>query len=239
MNVSEINVSRVNILGVRIDNLARGEILKKIEKLLGENKFHQVATINPEFILAAREDEEFKNILNGCDINIADGFGIKLAFWKNKEKLKARIAGIDLMGEILKIADNKKLKVFLVANSGGLSTWEETSRAIKKTHPDLEISGINTDKNSDYELQIADCDIVFCNFGAPCQEKFVNSVKNDKIRLAMGTGGSFDFITGKIKRAPEFMRNIGLEWLWRLIQQPKRIKRIFHAVVVFPIKIIF
>jgi len=84
--------------------------------------------------------------------------------------------------------------------------------------------------------------IVFANFGAPYQEKFLNSLKsakNSKMRLVMGVGGSFDYLTGKIRRAPVFTRKIGLEWLWRLIQQPRRIKRIWNAVIIFPIKIIF
>ena len=234
----------MEILGVRVDNLGRKEILEKVEVFLSESKFHQIATVNPEFILQAQKDAEFKNILNSCALNVADGMGIWFAFLRFGKFLKCRMTGIDLMMEILKLAEQKNLKVFLAAGSGGLSTWEEAAKAINKTFPSLTVSGANLDKTttgSSFNTTDSgiNCDILFCNFGAPFQEKFLNSLKSDKIRLAMGVGGSFDYITGKIKRAPKFLRNVGFEWLWRLIQQPKRWKRIWNAVIVFPIKIIF
>ena len=89
-----------------------------------------------------------------------------------------------------------------------------------------------------YELKTKNYELFLCNFGAPYQEKFINSLKNDILWVAMGVGGSFDYVTGKTKRAPKIMRIFGLEWLWRLILQPKRIKRIINAVIIFPIKVI-
>jgi N-acetylglucosaminyldiphosphoundecaprenol N-acetyl-beta-D-mannosaminyltransferase len=228
----------MNILGVRVDNLEKKEILERISYFLSEDKFHHIATVNQEFILQAQKDEKFKDILNNCDLNIADSIGIKFAFWQMKSKLKCRMAGIDLMQEILKIANEKKLRIYLVASSTGLSGFEETRDAINRIFPKLQIEGINLDrKNTDYQLQITDYPIVFCNFGAPFQEKFLNSQKSGKIKLAVGVGGSFDYLTGKLKRAPKWMQFFGVEWFWRLILQPKRIKRIFNAVIVFPIKL--
>jgi len=232
-----------NSLGVKIDNLSREEILEKIESFLVGDKLCQIATVNPEFILKAQKDEEFKNILNNCDLNVADGVGIKFAFWKLRfQKLKARIAGIDLMEEILKIAEKNNIKIFLVASGGGLSTWEETRDAILKKYPKLQVSGANLSSSiTDYKLPTIDCSIIFCSFGAPQQEKFLHSLKsqeNDRIKIVMGVGGSFDYLTGKVKRAPRWMRRIGLEWLFRLIRQPNRFRRIFNAVIIFPIKII-
>ncbi|MDO8529452.1 MAG: WecB/TagA/CpsF family glycosyltransferase, partial [bacterium] len=232
----------MDILGVRIDNLGKKEILEKVSDFLNEYRFRQIATINPEIILAAQKDEEFKKILNNCDLNIADGAGVKFAFWRFGKRLKCRITGIDLMLEILKIANEKRLKIFLAANSDGLSAWEETRDAILNKYPSLRIEGENI--NIDYVIShqssvIIDSNIIFCNFGAPYQEKFLNSAKGDKIRLTIGVGSGFDYLTGKLKRAPKWMRFFGFEWFWRLILQPKRIKRIFRAVIIFPIKIIF
>lgn len=226
---------------IKIDNFSREEILKKINFFLGEEKFHQIATVNPEFILEAQKNSEFRNILNSCDLNAADGIGIWFAFLRFGKILKTRIAGADLMDEIMKIAKEKNLGIFLAANKNGLSAWEETRDAILKKYPKLKINGADLDKNEpNYELPNVNEEIIFCNFGAPYQEKFLNNLENAKIRLAVGVGGSFDFLTGKIKRAPKFMRRFGLEWLWRLILEPRyRIKRIFRAVIIFPIKIIF
>lgn len=251
----------MQILGVRIDNLEKKEILERISNFLDEPRFHQIATVNPEFTLEAQKNEKFQNILNASDLNVADGMGIRFAFWRHGEKLQARIAGADLMLEILRLAEEKNLKIFLAARKDGLSTWQETREAILKIYPNLQIEGANLDCHSrengnpvanqsvstlDSRRSLSsqsgggnDKNILFCNFGAPHQEFFINRVKCDTIRLAIGVGGSFDFLTGKVCRAPKWMRKMGLEWLWRLILQPKRIGRIFRAVIVFPFKVVF
>jgi N-acetylglucosaminyldiphosphoundecaprenol N-acetyl-beta-D-mannosaminyltransferase len=241
----------MEILDVRIDNLSHSEILEKIELFLSDDKFHQIATVNPEFILEAQKDAEFKDILNNSALNVADGIGIWFAFLRFGKLLKARIAGADLMHEILKIADEKRLLVFLAINKNGLSLYEEIKDALSLKYPDIQFFGEDIDPTAtNYELQtispwrdtaeaVANHKLLLCNFGAPQQEKFINSMKNDIIGVAIGVGGSFEFITGKIRRAPKIMRILGLEWLCRLILQPKRWKRIWNAVIVFPIKILF
>ena len=229
----------MNISGVRIDNLSKKEILEKIESFLGDGRFHQIATINPEFILEAQRDAEFKNILNNSDLNVADGVGIYFAFLRFGKLLKARIAGADLMHEILKMADKNKLPVFLAVNKNGLSLYEEIKNVLSLKYPNIQFFGENINlQNINYELKTKNYELFLCNFGAPYQEKFINSLKNDILWVAMGVGGSFDYVTGKTKRAPKIMRIFGLEWLWRLILQPKRIKRIINAVIIFPIKVI-
>lgn len=234
----------MNILGVKIDNLTRKEILEKVKFFLSEEKFHQIATVNPEFILEAQKNEEFKKILNGCDLNVADGIGIKFAFWRYGKNLKYRLSGADLIWKTIRLAYQNKLTIFLAANDKGLSTWEETRNVINRLYPDLIVDGDNIDpKNDNYQILSSSCQIVFCNFGAPYQEAFIKRQKNDRIRLAMGVGGSFDFLTGKVRRAPSFLGMIGLEWLWRLLQRPdtrrpRRWKRVWNAVVAFPIKIL-
>lgn len=224
------------ILGVKVDNLKKEEILARVNEFLISNNFHQIATVNAEFILHAQKDIDFLNVLNACDLNVADTISIKYAFWRYGKNLKYRIAGIDLMLEILKIANEKKLKIFLATSKRGLSTFEETKSEINKLFPELIIEGRNLEN---CEPITVDCELVFCNFGAPEQEKFLNNLKSDKIKLAMGVGGSFDYLTRKLTRAPRWMQKIGLEWLWRLILQPKRFMRIFNATIIFPIKIIF
>lgn len=230
----------MDILGVQIDNLSKKEILEKIESFLDEPKFHQIATINPEFILEAQKNKKFKTILNNCDLNVADGMGIWFAFLRFGKYLKSRITGADLTLEILQQANNRGLNVFLACRKDGLSSFEEIKNAVLKLYPILKIQEAKPLRLPDGNRSgLASSDsVLFCNFGAPHQELFINSVKNDNLRLAMGIGGSFDYLTGKIKRAPKWMRFLGIEWLWRLIQQPKRWKRILNAVIIFPIKVI-
>jgi len=239
----------MDILGVRVNNLTRDEVLGKVNLFLSEEKFHQIATVNPEFILHAQKDSEFKNILNATDLNIADGVGLKLAFWKKGEKLKYRMTGVELMNEIFKIAQTQKLSVFAACSDRGLSDYTAVKTALERQFEGLDVGGVDINPKSgslDFarndKNDITKYNIIFVNFGAPNQERFIYSLKSQKdskIRLAIGVGGSFDFLTGKLKRAPYWMRRIGLEWLFRLIQQPRRIKRIWNVTIVFPIKILF
>lgn len=234
----------MHILGVKLDNLSRKEILEKVGVFASENKFHHISTINPEFIIEAQRNEKFRDILNTCDLNIADGIGIKFAFYRLGRKLKCRMPGADLMERILRIAEKNKLDVFLAINNQGLSSWEEVREKIIENYPDLNVDGDNIDMaNSHYEILSSSCQVVLCNFGAPHQETFIRAQKNDRMRIAMGVGGSFDFMTGKVRRAPYLWRLFGLEWLWRLIQKPdktrpRRWKRIWNAVIIFPIKVL-
>ncbi len=229
-----------NILGITIDNLTKKQILNKVEHFLTEEKFHQIVTINPEFIIEAQKDLEFQNILNAADLRVADGIGIRFALLAKGIWLHARMPGADLMREILAIAERDQLQVFLAANNKGLSTWKETRDAIKKLFPTLKVSGANMKKSGKkIPPDMLQSNIAFCNFGAPYQEKFATRLNGDRIKLYMGVGGSFDYFTGKIPRAPRIAGIIGLEWLWRLFIQPWRIKRILRATVIFPTKFIF
>ncbi len=229
------------VLGIEIDNLTKKEILEKLEFFLSEDKFHQIATINPEFILRAQKDREFKAILNQCDLKVADGVGIWYAFLRFGKKLKTTMPGVDLLTEILQIANEGRLSVFLAINKDGLSSYKEIVLVLNKNYPNINFFGEDINPRiTDYQLLITSYSILFCNFGSPFQETFIQSQKDARIRIAMGVGGSFDFLTGKIARAPFWMRQFGLEWLWRFVQEPKyRVKRIFKAVIVFPIKILF
>jgi len=230
----------MKILGIRVDNFSCKQILEKIEFFLAEDKFHHIATINPEFMLQAQKNKQFRNILNGCDLNVADGIGLKYAFWRYGKHLKNRISGVDLMHEVLKISNKNKSEVFLAASTHGLSTWQETAAQLRKKHPSIIFSGDNIPLKESLDWHIPHCDVLLCNFGAPAQELFIDSKKRDTIRLAIGVGGAFDVATGKIPRAPKMMRDLGLEWLWRFMLEPRyRAKRIFRAVIIFPIKIIF
>jgi len=238
----------VNILGVHIDNLSCVEILDRVDRFLDEPKFHQIATVNPEFLVEADRNPEFKEVLNACDLRVADGFGITLASLFQREKLKCRFPGVDLMMEILRMADEKSLSVYLAVRADGLSTFVEIRSILLKRYPQLKVSGSDV-KIADCRLQIAEFQssiknlksaIILCNFGAPHQEFFLAGLKaqNIETRLALGVGGSFDYLTGKQRRAPKCLRTSGLEWLWRLMAQPKRIKRIWNAVIVFPVRML-
>lgn len=235
----------MKILGVRVDNFYKQELLQKVERFLETDSFHQVSTINPEIVLQAQKDLAYREILNGSQLCVADGTGIGFAMARFGKKLRQRLTGADLIHDILEVANRKNYPIFIIANSSGLSGWREIQKAILGIYPHLCIEGIDLDKNESRILRPIEDQyrILFCTFGAPYQEKFIHSLKerkNSRIRLAIGVGGGFDFLTGKITRAPKFLQKLGLEWLWRFFQEPGyRAKRIFFAVVIFPVRVIF
>jgi N-acetylglucosaminyldiphosphoundecaprenol N-acetyl-beta-D-mannosaminyltransferase len=235
--------SNITILGVRVDNFSVRETKEKILNFL-ENSPGQkfIATLNPEIVLKAYRSGEYREILNSADLNICDGFGLRLVGFLKGKRLKARFTGVELAYFLLENAKKSNIRVLVIVVENSLSTPKEIERAIGKKYPNLSVK-------SEYYLPsqevfenaiIKEAEIVFVNFGAPSQEKFIfeNREKFPNAKILIGVGGTFDFFTGKIPRAPGFLRNIGLEWLWRLIREPKRFRRIWNAVVVFPVKVL-
>lgn len=228
----------INILGINLLNCEKQEILDKIKDFLTEKKQYQITTPNPEFVLEAHRDEEFFYILNNADLSIPDGFGLKLASWLMGDNIRI-IHGADLVKDIFDIAEKDGKKIAVINWSGGLSSAEEIKTALQKKWPkaDVLVEDIERgDGNIDWQkINSFSPDIVFSSLGYPYQEKFIyHNLKNiPSAKIGMGVGGSFDFLTGKRKRAPKIMRIMSLEWLWRVIIQPSRWRRIYNAVFVF------
>lgn len=268
-------MNQIIILDIPFDTVDKYEALNRIMAFAKSEdiKGKIVATPNPEMLLAARRDTQFREILNRTDLNIADGTGILWAAAyldkvknvksralkifiglkelilitfnpsRSKKILPERVTGTDMVELICKNIENK-YPVFLLG--GAADTAEKTASLLNKKYS-TRIAGTNNgsaeaDQDEEIVRHINACSPVFLfvAFGAPRQEMWLNRNlgKLKTVKVAMGVGGAFDFISGNIKRAPLLMRNLGLEWLYRLIKQPSRIKRIFNATIIFPIKII-
>lgn len=226
----------INILGVKIDNIDLKESLKKIDDFLNSGNQHYIVTVNPEFIVEAQKNEKFKEILNGSSLSICDGFGLVLA---SGGKLK-RITGVDLSEELLKGQINSA-RIFLLGGAG------ENAKLLMAGYPQTvsgaEAGGIVNKKNwllDNNEIIIkkindSKANILLVGFGQVKQEMWLskNLEKLPHIKVGIGVGGTFDYLSGHIKRAPKFLRLLGLEWLFRLFTQPKRISRIFNATIKF------
>ena len=225
--------------GVPVEALSRRDIFFRVRTSLRKHSFLRIATVGPEFLLWAREDERFKQNLLRADLRVADGFGITFAGWIYGKHIP-RFPGADLLHEILKEAEKRNLSIFLAIRKDGLSSFDEIRTALLKKYPRLKVTGEEFVLPVNNQQLTINGSIVFCNFGAPDQEYFLESLRgrSESVRLVMGVGGAFDFLTGKLPRAPRVFRVIGLEWLWRLFLQPSRWKRIWRAVVVFPIAVI-
>jgi N-acetylglucosaminyldiphosphoundecaprenol N-acetyl-beta-D-mannosaminyltransferase len=230
----------VNILGINLSALNQVATLKKVQEFLNDGRQHYLVTPNPEIILQAHQDEELFYILNQADLTLADGFGIKLAGIITGHNIP-RLTGADLTLDLLELAREKKLKVAVLNWEEGLSKNTEITEALAKKYPGLEILALDYTRDRAPSRELLEkinafqSTLFFNTFGAPAQEKFIyhNLEKMPSVKIAIGVGGAFDFITGKTRRAPKIMRQIGLEWLWRLIRQPQRVKRIYNAIFVF------
>jgi len=243
----------VNILGIKIDNISKVQAQEKVKEFLifDSKKQFKIFTPNPEFLVKADKDNYFKKVLNQGDLNLPDGRGLQLF---SKGKLKA-IAGSDFILDICEIASKLNKSIYLLG-SGNEDTVKKAAKKLLEKIPNLKIVGFNPgpvlveSKIKNYELQINELEnnkiieeikkcnpaILFVGMGMGKQEKWIyeNLNKIPSIKIAMGIGGTFDFLSEKITRAPKLIRIIWLEWLWRLILQPKRIKRIINATIVFP-----
>ncbi|MFA5023845.1 MAG: WecB/TagA/CpsF family glycosyltransferase [Patescibacteria group bacterium] len=235
----------VNILGINLSEFKESEVLKKIADFLVDGQQHYIVTPNPEIILAAGKDEEFAYVLNEATLALADGFGLKLACLLFGRNLP-RVTGADLTAKLLAKAREQKIKIAVLNWAEGLSKQELIATALNKYYPGLDFLIIDTNRDKLLTTETINQinnfapKVLFCTLGFPYQEKvlFYNLKKLVTVKVALAIGGSFDFITGQTKRAPKILRNLGLEWLWRVIKEPKRIKRIYRATFVFLGKIL-
>jgi len=235
----------VNILGINLSTLNRTELLSRLDSFLNSGKSHYLVTPNPEIILRANKDEEYFFVLNSADLAIADGFGLVLAGLL-RGQIIPRITGSDLTPLLLKKAEQEQIKTLIINWDSGLSKAEDINTTLKTLYPKLVFKVIDTPKKINLtaeereQINSFEPALVFTALGAPYQEKLIwHEIKNlPSVRLALAVGGSFDFLTKKIKRAPRLMRRLGIEWLWRLISQPQRINRIWQATVVFGLKVL-
>ncbi|MDO8505045.1 MAG: WecB/TagA/CpsF family glycosyltransferase [bacterium] len=232
------------ILGVKVDSVTCAQALVRVEDMLGDGGQHIITTPNPEFIVAAQRDSQFRAILNRASLALPDGVGLMLASRLLGTPLQERIAGSDFVLDIARIAAERGHTMYLFGSRGEVA--QRAAKKLQSQFPNLKIVGADpgpeptdlpTTSYSLHTLQDAAPDILFVALGHGKQEKWIAEHLSElpSVKIAMGVGGAFDFIAGKIQRAPRLFQLLGMEWLWRLLRQPKRLPRIFRAVVVFPL----
>ncbi|OGY56222.1 MAG: hypothetical protein A3H67_03905 [Candidatus Buchananbacteria bacterium RIFCSPLOWO2_02_FULL_46_11b] len=240
-------MEKVEILGVKIDNLSLQEVLEKISRFLDSADQHFICTPNPEFLIKAQKDEKFKGILNYADIAVADGIGLVKAA-KFLGRYLQRVAGVDLVWSLAELAEQKNCSIYFLG--AGDLVAAAAAAVLKRDFSGLKIAGAEsggeiidpffTDEDLIGRINDAAPRILLVALGQGKQEKwiFAHLDKLPSVKLAVGVGGSFDYISGLTPRAPKFLRRAGLEWLYRLIREPKRWPRILNAIIVFPLLIL-
>ncbi|HKZ34321.1 MAG TPA: WecB/TagA/CpsF family glycosyltransferase [Patescibacteria group bacterium] len=229
--------TRCDILGVYIDAVTLQESLAMIARFLSDrsSRKYMVVTPNPEFLVTARSDKDFRFILNKADLAIPDGVGIVLAARLMGYEMKERVAGVDLVEGVCKYCEENGLRVMFFGGRGNVA--EKTYECLIGTYSKLSgtfLPGPNdighlTNEEKNYlltSLSESKPDVLFIAFGAPRQEKWIyQNLREIPAKVTIGVGGAFDMISGKVSRAPVVLRKLGFEWLWRLVQEPWRWKR--------------
>lgn len=235
---------KINILGVNVDMVTIDEAVDTICSFLNEDKLHSVYTPNSEIIMMAYKDAEFAEVLNKSELLTADGIGVVYASKILKKPLKERAAGYDIAKKLLAELDKSEKKLFLFGGKPGIA--EKAEENIKNEYKNINIVGTrNGYFKPDEEQGIIDeinnsgADVLFVCIGAPAQEKFIDRNRDKlKVKVAMGIGGSLDVFAGVAERAPKFWCDTGLEWLYRLIKEPKRFVRML-ALPKFGLTVVF
>ena len=221
-------MSKTDILGVKLDNVGRAQALERVLGFLGGEGYNAVFTPNPEMVMRARRDPSFRKVLNGGDLVVADGVGVVLASHLLGGGLAERVAGMDLVQDVL--AHKKGLKVFLLGAKPGVAQAAAENLALSYG---VEVVGhrhgyFANDEEEDVAAQVraAAPDLLLVGLGSPRQEIFIDSHRlRLGARVAIGCGGSIDVFAGVARRAPLWAQKSGLEWAHRLATQPTRLPR--------------
>jgi len=230
-----LNTNKIDVLGVHVDNVSMEEAVKKAEGFLNNKTANLIVTPNPEIIIASQKDIDLKNIINNASLAPADGVGLMVAARLMGRKFKKRIPGIDLMMKIANIAKEKGYGIFLFGGEPGVA--EAAAKKLGANVKGVFHGYSKSDQMAIDKIKQAKPDILFIGLGSPRQEKWASKhLKELNIPLVMCVGGSLDVISGRKRRAPFIMRIAGIEWLWRLILEPWRWKRMLQLPV-FVIKV--
>ncbi|MGI2327551.1 WecB/TagA/CpsF family glycosyltransferase [Planococcus sp. YIM B11945] len=227
---------KLNIIGIPIDNLARDQFLEQVYQELEQHQKNVfIVTANPEIIMSAKKSPAYKESISKADYIVPDGSGIMIASNILNLPLAEKITGYDLVHTFLSYASDKKKSVFFFGAKEGVAV--NAAIQANKLYPHFKVagtkhgySGLGLDVAE--EIAATNPDFVFVGLGAPLQENWIASYKHlFPHSVLMGVGGSFDVLSGNVKRASKFWLDHNLEWLHRLITQPLRIKRMLQLPI--------
>ncbi len=234
------NNGRVNILGLPVDRLSLSQTIEKIETFIASRKPHRLVVVNVAKIVKARQDADLKKVIETADLIRPDGVPV---VWLSRllgRKLPGRVNGTDLMEKLFEVAAQKSYRIFFFGATE--EVIQNTVKIVQEKYYGLQVAGFrNGDFSAEEEPEIirtirrSKADILLVGFGSPKKEFWIaKHLKDLNVPIVHGVGGSFDVVAGKTKRAPVWMQNYGLEWFFRLLQEPKRMwKRYLFTNSVF------
>jgi N-acetylglucosaminyldiphosphoundecaprenol N-acetyl-beta-D-mannosaminyltransferase len=227
-----MTTERVVLSGVAIDNVSMDEAVHAIDRMIDTGGFHQIATANVDFLRRTLHDSELLDILRKCTLVLADGMPLVWASRWMGVPLRERVTGADLIPRLLHLSADKGRRIFLLG-----ATEERSAQAalrIQKDYPGAQICGrfcppFGPLETMDHQaildaITAAQPDILLVAFGCPKQEKWLNMHRDMlKVPVCVGVGASIDFLSGHQSRAPEWLQRTGMEWVYRLASEPRRL----------------
>lgn len=239
------SIRSVRILGVRVDDLLEDEAVAHIDGMIRSGGAHHVVTVNPEFVMEARHNPLFRSVLERADLATADGAGLLLAARYRGTPLRGRVTGVELSLRLAELAATKGYRLFLLGAAPGVA--EAAAAALQARFPGLTIAGCyagSPDPRHEPLLHqmiaAASPHILLVAYGHPRQDLWI--ARNQpvlQVPVAIGVGGVLDYLSGRVVRAPHWLRRLGLEWAYRLARQPQRWRRIVTAVPHFLLAVLF
>ncbi len=240
-------MSRINFLNTQIDNITMDEAIAEINKLIQNCSYNYIVTPNLDHIVMLEKDNEFISAYKNANLIVADG---KPLIWISKllkRPIKEKISGSDLFPRICELSAKKGYKIFIMG--AGIGVADKAAKNLSQKYPGLKFCGTYSPvfgfEKIPAEMELikqlilnAKPDILAVSLGSPKGEKFIYQNLNEfKVPLSISIGASIDFEAGNVKRAPKWMSDIGLEWLHRIVQDPRRlIKRYWRdAITIIPI----
>lgn len=223
-----MQVNRINICNIPVDALTMKQTIALIDEAIREKRSIHHVVINAVKVVNAQKDEKLRDSIVSCDIINADGQGIIWASQLLNKPLPERVAGIDLMENLVELAAQRKYRIFFLGAKEEI--LHKVIQTYSKKYGSEIIAGYNNgyfkaEEEENIAKKIADsyADILFVAMSSPKKEIFLNTHKDlIKTPFIMGVGGSFDVVSGFVKRAPKWMQESGLEWLYRTLQEPRR-----------------
>lgn len=204
--------------------------LERIEQFIDEGGPHLVATVNPEFVMRASQDPEFARVLGSADLCLPDGVGVVWAAARQGCTIREPVAGTDMVPLLARLCARRGFALFLLGAPPGVA--DELATKLRSENPNLRVAAHPGDPDPSQDAETLrrihehETQVLLIAYGHPKQELWFDRLKNRLgVSVAMGVGGAFDYLTGRVPRAPAWMRRAGLEWLYRLGNQPWRIRR--------------
>ncbi len=223
---------KIDVMGLKFDSMTMDEALSRAEALLRGEKAAYVVTPNAEIAYEALHDGQLREMLNGADLMLPDGAGVVLASKLLRTPVKQKVAGVDFAAGLLGILERNGESLYLLGGKTGIG--ELAAQKMLEAHPQLRIAGIADGYFQDEapviaKINASGADALFVCLGAPKQERFMVQHQQElHVHLMAGLGGSLDAFAGTVQRAPAWMIRLNLEWLYRLIREPKRFRRMLR-----------